>query len=40
MPSFLQIYAEEDKNIKEIKRKKNLKLIGPEKYSCSCSVSN
>jgi len=22
MPSFLQIYAEEDKNIKEIKRKK------------------
>jgi hypothetical protein len=31
MPLFLQIYEEEDKNIKEIKRKKYLKLIGPDK---------
>jgi hypothetical protein len=46
MPLFLQIYEEEDKNIKEIKRKKYLKLIDPDKCfvpkkcSCFCSASN
>jgi hypothetical protein len=37
MPLFLQIYEEKDKNIKE---KKYLKLISPEKCSCSYSASN